>query len=54
MRLGSDGGGIYILGSGGTRHIGVEEGLGSEVVMRIKHDERNKVYWIITTNSIDY
>ena len=54
MILGSDGGGIYIIGSGGTRHIGVDDGLGSEVIMRIKRDPRRDVFWIVTTNSLAF
>ena len=52
--LGSDGGGIYIISSEGTRHVGVDEGLGSEVIMRIKRDLFRDVFWIITTNSLAY
>ena len=52
--LGSDGGGLYIISKQGTRHIGVDEGLGSEVVMRVKHDPAHDLYWIVTTNSIAY
>ena len=54
MILGSDGGGIYIIGSEGTRHIGVDEGLGSEVIMRVKRDPYRDVFWIVTTNSLAY
>ena len=52
--MGSDGGGIYIVGAAGTRHIGTEEGLTSEVVMRIKHDVERELFWIVTSNSIAY
>ncbi|MBR0228898.1 MAG: HD domain-containing protein [Clostridia bacterium] len=54
MILGSDGGGIYVIGSQGTKHIGVDEGLGSEVIMRVKRDPYRDIFWIITTNSIAY
>jgi len=55
LLLGSDGGGIYVIGSDGTaRHIGVQDGLSSEVIMRIKRDLTREVYWVITTNSIEY
>ena len=54
MILGSDGGGIYIIGSEGTRHIGVDEGLGSEVIMRVKRDPYRDIFWVITTNSLAY
>ena len=49
--LGSDGGGIYIVGPDGTRHLGTEDGLSSEVIMRIKRDDERKVFWIVTSNS---
>ena len=52
--MGSDGGGIYIVGEGGTRHIGNEEGLSSEVVMRVKRDAAQELFWIVTSNSIAY
>lgn len=54
MLLGSDGGGIYVVGSEGTRHIGVDDGLGSEVIMRVKRDPYRDVFWIVTTNSLAY
>ena len=54
MILGSDGGGICVIGSEGTRHIGVDEGLGSEVIMRVKRDPYRDIFWIITTNSLAY
>ncbi|MCR5468205.1 MAG: HD domain-containing protein [Lachnospiraceae bacterium] len=50
--VGTDGGGIYIVNEESTRHIGIEEGLQSEVVMRIKKDRTENVYWVITSNSI--
>ena len=54
MILGSDGGGIYIIGRDGTRHIGVDDGLGSEVIMRVKRDPYRDVFWVVTTNSLAY
>ena len=52
--LGSDGGGIYVIGADGTRHIGTEDGLSSEVVMRVKRDDERRVFWIVTSNSFAY
>ena len=52
--LGTDGGGIYIISGEETRHIGLEEGLTSEVVMRIKRDDERRVLWIVTSNSLAY
>ena len=54
MVLGTDGGGIFVISDEGTKHIGVEEGLSSDVVMRIKRDDKNNVLWIVTSNSIAY
>ncbi|MCR5824154.1 MAG: response regulator [Lachnospiraceae bacterium] len=51
---GSDGDGIYVIGDSGLSRIGTDEGLTSDVIMRIKKDEERGVYWIITSNSIQY
>ena len=50
---GSDGDGIYIIGKDGISKIGRNEGLSSDVIMKIKKDESHGVYWIITSNSIE-
>ena len=52
--LGSDGGGIYVIGEGGTKHIGTEDGLKSEVILRIKRSLSQDIYWIVTGNSLAY
>ena len=52
--FGSDGGGIFIVTENGIKHVGVDEGLGSEIVLRIKPDKDNDIYWIITSNSLAY
>ena len=52
--LGSDGGGIYIINEEGTRHIGLDDGLSSEVILRIKRDDDHQVLWIVTSNSLAY
>ncbi|MBR3245619.1 MAG: SpoIIE family protein phosphatase [Parasporobacterium sp.] len=52
--IGSDGGGIYIIGKDGVRNIGIHDGLSSGIVMRIKHDIKQDLFWIITSNSISY
>ena len=54
LYLGSDGDGIYKVNDGKIEHLGVENGLRSEVVLKIKRDEINGLYWIITSNSIAY
>lgn len=52
--LGSDGGGIYVIDNGSVSRIGTEDGLKSEVILRIKKDPEKDLYWIITGNSIAY
>ena len=52
--LGTDGGGIYVVNGENCRNLGVEDGLGSDVVMRIKRDLSRDIYWIVTSNSIAY
>ena len=52
--LGSDGDGIYIINGNSIKNLGKEDGLGSEVVMRVKKDKTRDIYWIITSNSIAY
>ena len=51
---GSDGDGIYVIGTDGVRNIGKEDGLKSEVVMRIKRDPARKVFWLVTGNSLGF
>ena len=54
--LGTDGGGIYVLDGSDRgkilRHISTDDGLGSDIVMRIKRDPTRKIYWIVTGNSL--
>ena len=50
--LGTDGGGIFILSEEGCRQVGSEDGLNSEVVMRIRPDRERELYWIVTSNSL--
>ncbi len=52
--IGTDGGGIYIIDGNKVIHKGRTDGLMSEVVMRIKYDEKRDVYWIVTSNSLAY
>ena len=52
--VGSNGDGIYIINSEGIRNVGKDDGLTSGVVMRIKYDENNKVFWLVTGNSLAY
>ena len=50
--LGSNGGGLYVIDDSGVRNINVEEGLPSDIVMRLKRDEKNDVVWIVTSSAI--
>ena len=52
--LGSDGDGIYVVKGERISRLGIESGLQSGAVLRIKYDEYNDVFWIITSNSISY
>ncbi len=51
---GTDGDGIYVIGRNATYKLGRSDGLTSDVILRIKKDEKRGVYWIITSNSIEY
>ncbi|MBR6308229.1 MAG: response regulator [Lachnospiraceae bacterium] len=51
---GSDGDGIYLIDGYNATRIGRDEGLTSDVVMKIVKDEKRDVYWIVTSNSIEY
>ena len=51
---GTDGDGIYVIGKKSTYRLGRSDGLTSDVILRIKKDEARGVYWIITSNSIEY
>ncbi len=52
--LGTDGDGIYIVKDDYYVKKGREDGLTSDVILRIKWDEKREVYWVITSNSIAY
>ena len=52
---GTDGGGIYIIENDEvTAHLTVDNGLTSEVILRLKKDRTRDLYWIVTSNSISY
>lgn len=51
---GTDGGGIYVINKSGAVNLSTDNGLRSDVVMRIKKDVKNDVYWIVTSNSLAY
>ena len=52
--LGSNGGGLYIIRDSGIENINVEEGLPSDIVMRLKRDDERNVVWIVTSSAIAY
>ena len=52
--LGTDGGGLFIIGVNGVSHMGKEEGLSSDIIMRVKPDESRELLWLVTSNSISY
>ncbi len=52
--LGTDGDGIYVISGSIIQRYGRNDGLTSDVVMRIKADDRNGVMWLVTSNSIQY
>ncbi len=52
--LGTDGDGIYIISGHKVSHIGTDNGLQSDVVMRLKRSTVKDIYWIVMSNSIAY
>lgn len=52
--LGSDGGGLYIINDKGIRNIGTDDGLSSNIVMRIIKDHKRDLFWLVTNNSISF
>ena len=52
--LGSNGGGLSIIQGSGVQNIDVEDGLPSDIVMRLKRDEKHNVIWIVTSSAIAY
>ncbi len=54
MVIGTDGDGIYVIKNHKAVHVGIENGLASEVVMRIKRDKARNIFWLVTSNSIAY
>ena len=52
--LGSNGGGLYVINDSSVQNINVEQGLPSDIVMRLKRDTKNNVIWIVTSSAIAY
>ncbi len=51
---GTDGGGMYIFGRDGISKLGRDDGLTSDVVLKIIKDEQRGLFWLVTSNSIEY
>ncbi|MCR4955399.1 MAG: response regulator [Lachnospiraceae bacterium] len=51
---GSDGNGLYKIKGDKITVLNGKHGLTSDVIMRVKKDDRKDLYWIITSNSIQY
>lgn len=55
LYAGSDGDGIYVIDDGKVSRLGRDDGLRSEVILRIRKDPyEDDLYWIITSNSLAY
>ena len=54
LYIGSDGDGVYVVKGNEISRLGLKDGLKSEVIMRLKKDRKEDIYWIVTSNSIAY
>ena len=55
LLCGSDGDGIYIIDGDNTKRVGKEDGLSSEVILRMRRDPKDdSLCWIVTSNSVAY
>ena len=52
--VGTDGDGMYLINGSEVKKRGRDEGLTSDIIMRIKRDDVRKVFWVVTSNSIQY
>ena len=52
--IGTDGDGIYVLDGTEIRRFSRDDGLTSDVVLRIKYDDARDLYWLVTSNSVEY
>ncbi|MCR5511490.1 MAG: response regulator [Lachnospiraceae bacterium] len=52
--VGTDGDGIYVINGEDIKRIGRDEGLTSDVVMRIIRDDVRGIFWVVTSNSLQY
>ncbi len=51
---GTDGDGIYVIKGHEIEKIGRDEGITSDVIIRMVKDDERQVWWIVTSNSIEY
>ena len=51
---GTDGDGIYEINGDEVKKVGRDDGLTSDVILRVKKDTERDVVWIITSNSIEF
>ena len=52
--IGTDGGGIYRISGDSVIHIGTDDGLSSDVILRLKKDKTRPILWVVTSNSLGY
>ena len=52
--VGTDGDGMYDVSKSDVQRYSRDDGLTSDVILRIKKDEARNVYWIVTSNSIEF
>ncbi|MDC7302135.1 hybrid sensor histidine kinase/response regulator [Agathobacter ruminis] len=51
--VGTDGDGIYAIKKAEITHLNRDNGLTSDVVMKIIRDDEHETFWIVTSNSIE-
>ena len=55
LLVGTDGGGLFAIEKDGSvKKVTVDNGLKSDVVMRIRYDAKRNISWFVTSNSIGY
>ncbi len=52
--IGTDGGGMCVISDRGVQSITAKTGLTSEVIMRIKYDEKRNICWFVSGDGIGY
>ncbi len=54
IAVGTDGGGLSIIEGSKITNYNRDEGLTADVILRVKWDDARQLYWIVTSNSIQY